>query len=150
MLPLAVKKNKFGQRVADIGLLDYYGQIMEEVLEAYIESVIAEYSTEKDANEAEELADVITCCVTRLSIIKSRFVKTEVEIPQDFYQYLAKTVLLAYDKAKYEHEYESAELSYIINLCITRLEIIGYDAKKREKIYKAVNDKNRKRGYFED
>ena len=107
ILPLPVKKNKFGELVADISVEKYYRQIAEEVLEAHKASIIhdikkvmsdegcgqcAEYVDED--NEAEELVDIITCCVTRL-------------------------------------------------------EILGYDESAREKIYQAVNEKNRKRGYLE-
>ena len=96
MLPLAVKKNKFGQRVADLSVTEYYRQIEEEVLEAHENAVMYEMSLQCSRyDEAEELVDVITTC-------------------------------------------------------ITRLETIGYDAKKRETLYKAVNEKNKKRGYFED
>ena len=35
ILPLPVKKNKFGERVADISLAKYYRQICEEVKEAH-------------------------------------------------------------------------------------------------------------------
>ncbi len=108
ILPLPVKKNKFGERVADISSEKYYRQVTEEVMEAYGASIIAdikkimsdegcgqcaEYVGED--NEAEELADIITCC-------------------------------------------------------ITRLEILGYDEEERQELYKAVNEKNRKRGYLEE
>ena len=48
-----------------------------------------------------------------------------------------------------EYDEENA-LAYIIFLCIKRLEYLGYDESARQKIYAKVNDKNRKRGYFED
>lgn len=105
--PLPVKKNKFGQHVADISITDYYGQIAEEVFEAFTAANNAEIlkimtregcgqcAEFLQTNEAEELADIITCCVTRL-------------------------------------------------------ESLGYGEKAREKIYAAVNEKNRRRGYFEE
>lgn len=107
ILPLPVKKNKFGQRVADISLEDYYHQIVEEVSEAHTAAIIASFvdilrnegcgqcAEFFNCNEPEELVDIITCC-------------------------------------------------------ITRLEFLGYDADKRQKLYQAVNDKNKKRGYFDD
>ena len=103
ILPLPVKKNKFGRRIADISITEYYRQIEEEVLESFKEAVCSELyekinSDKKICNadrEAEELVDLITCCVTRL-------------------------------------------------------EIIGYDEEKRQKLYEFVNEKNRKRGYFDE
>lgn len=109
MLPLPVKKNKFGQFFKDIPVTDFYRQVCEEVLEAHNAAKNAELvkhmtdegmDVEKvtefaEVNEPEELADIITCCVTRL-------------------------------------------------------EIIGYDESARLKLFDAVNNKNRKRGYLEE
>ena len=166
--PLAVKKNKYGQLVADISAADYYAQIMEEVLEAQAEFVKAKILRNNPddccgncfmgikANEAEELVDVITCCVTRLDIIGGKYDVEKVELPKDFYRELSKSVLIALRKAFQSEvsqlvgDYEAVELSFIINLCIARLEQLGYYADKRQELYKAVNEKNRKRGYFEE
>lgn len=41
ILPLPVKKNKFGQRVANISTANYYRQIVEEVLEAHEAAVFS-------------------------------------------------------------------------------------------------------------
>lgn len=107
ILPLPVKKNKFGQRVADLPVDVYYGQIAEELLEAHnaannrhIVKILrndgcGQCSEILDCNEPEELVDIITTC-------------------------------------------------------ITRLDILGYDEDARQKLYQAVNDKNKSRGYFED
>ena len=108
MLPLAVKKNKFGQRVADISVTEYYRQIEEEVLEAHENAVM--YETARRI-----VLDGCGACL-----------------------------------GEYGRSDEAEELVDIITTCITRLEIIGYDAEKREKLYKAVNEKNKKHGYFED
>lgn len=101
ILPLPVKRNKFGERVASLSVNDYYRQIAEEVLEAHENAVMynvfyngLDYVEEIDS-EAEELVDIIATC-------------------------------------------------------ITRLDILGYDSDARQKLYQAVNDKNEKRGYFED
>ena len=45
---------------------------------------------------------------------------------------------------------EAEELVDVITTCITRLKIIGYDENKRQIMYETVNEKNRKRGYFDD
>ena len=95
ILPLPVKKNKFDKSVKDLSVTEYYRQIEEEVLEAFKEAVLSENSKVHGQNEAEELVDIITTC-------------------------------------------------------ITRLEIIGCDENKRQELYAAVNEKNKKRGYFEE
>lgn len=105
ILPLPVKKNRFGENVANISTANYYRQIVEEALEAHEEAVIFDHENELcfEPNisdefwnaEAEELVDIITCCITRLNIL-------------------------------------------------------GYDEDARQKLYQAVNEKNRKRGYFDD
>ncbi len=109
IMPLPVKKNKFGQSVSKFNMsaTAYYRQIGEEVLEAHNAAKNAELvnrinyegcgqcSEFLENNEAEELVDIITCCVTRL-------------------------------------------------------EMLGYDEKDRQKLYAEVNEKNRKRGYLED
>ena len=163
MLPLAVKKNKFGERVADISVTDYYAQIMEEVLEAHEGAIASKLTGHRPeflyCNEAEELVDIITCCVTRLDIIDFEFSKKIklVDLPRDFYRSLEQNVLNAHENAiLYENVannykyYEGNSLVDVINLCITKLSHFGYDADARQKIYEAVNEKNRKRGYLED
>ncbi|MBR5913973.1 MAG: hypothetical protein IKZ58_06395 [Selenomonadaceae bacterium] len=164
--PLPVKKNKFGQRVADISITDYYGQIMEEVLEAHTEfvsnSIYDKLNGEKiigdDDNEAEELVDIITCCVTRLHIIGGKYYDTTRidKMEENFYRQLANQVLVAFNDAlyteihNYKPHYEQFELSAVIKMCVTRLESLGYDESARQNLYAAVNDKNQKRGYFEE
>ena len=112
MLPLAVKINKFGQRVADISVTEYYRQIEEEVLEAHENAVISDHERKRVLEYKDSF--------TRISDLT------------------------------FCRQTEAEELVDIITACITRLEIIGYDAEKRDKLYKAVNDKNRKRGYLEE
>lgn len=174
ILPLPVKKNKFGERVADISAEKYYRQIVEEVLEAHKASIVhdikkvmsdegcgqcAEYVGED--NEAEELVDIITCCITRLDIVvdsKKDFVeyvsklltaaKRNYTEPEDFYTDLAFTVMQGFCLSSYSF-YECKILSRIIVKCVKRLESMGYDESAREKIYQAVNEKNAARGYLE-
>ena len=186
ILPLPVTKNKFGERVADIDVEKYYRQIFEEVLEAHESSVISKSSFNKNCvdYEAEELVDVITCCVTRFKIIYEykdfdSYLPTYIEDakkyyrePADFYTDLATAVMCSYhaadvakmcdymrdegcgDCAVYfetdSYFREKYILSEIIVLCIKRLEYIGYDESARQELYAKVNDKNRKRGYFDD
>ena len=172
IFPLPVKKNKYGETVADISVGKYYRQIMEEVLEAHENAVITNYlfELEGDADlvddwendEAEELADIITCCVTRFAVISGDIydwvdfyvkavAKTHIEIfGGNFYVDLSSSVMRAYHIAQSENIGEEAALIEIIYLCIGRLEYLGYDESKRQKLYQAVNEKNKQRGYFED
>lgn len=55
----------------------------------------------------------------------------------------------AVDNRAFFYEREAEELVDIITTCITRLDILGYDASAREKLFAACNDKNRRRGYFD-
>ena len=107
ILPLPVKKNKFGQHVADISVNDYYRQIAEEVLEAHNAAnnwLIVKILQNNGCGQCAELLDCN----------------------------------------------EPEELVDIIATCITRLDILGYGEDARQKLYQAVNDKNKSRGYFED
>ena len=67
-MPLPVKKNKFGIATKDLTETEYYGQIEEEVLEAYEQAALAQFDDD-ERREPEELIDIITCCVTWLEII---------------------------------------------------------------------------------
>lgn len=149
--PLPVKKNKNGELVANLSVDAYYRQIMEEVMEAHAENVGV-----FESNEAEELADVITCCITRLNILndgEKDFDEYVGELltgaepyytePEDFYTDLAFKLMDSYFD-------EDARLADIIVMCVKRLESLGYDETRREKLYAAVNEKNRRRGYLED
>lgn len=165
--PLPVKKNKHGELVADLPVWKHYRQIMEEVLEAHAENVGV-----FESNEAEELADVITCCITRLAIVHSsvknigEFIsglvngaKTYAD-DSDFYTDLATSVMQSYSTQSceelldyydvcYEDYDEDNSLAEVIALCVKRLESMGYDEVAREKLYAAVNAKNAARGYLE-
>ena len=161
--PLPVKKNKFGQRVADIHIYEYYCQLMEEILEAHKAAVVYENIETarhitidgRSYDEAIELVDIITCCVTRLHIIGGKYDARVIDLPTDyFYRELAKQVLCAFQKAVligfFSVNREAVELSAVIKMCVARLESLGYDESARENLYAAVNDKNKKRGYFEE
>ena len=148
---LPVKKNKYGERVADISVDKYYTQIFEEVLEAHEESVIGL----ADYLEAEELVDVIACCITRFDILgfkdyKLNKVRGAGNVDANFYAHLTQQVAEAYTATKKEPIIEFVELAGIINVCRVRLEYLGFNEDKRQKLYDRVNTKNRKRGYFDD
>lgn len=174
ILPLPVKKNKFGERVANIGVKKYYRQMCEEVLEAHSEVIY------KD-REAEELVDVITCCITRLDILNwskdtEDFIEYVTKVierakyyydePKDFYVDLSAAVMRSYHAAEFgiafddlcsdctrvfSEEFDEEDvLGEIISMCIKRLAKLGYNDLERQAIYQAVNEKNRKRGYFEE
>ena len=107
ILPLPVKRNKFGERVASLSVNDYYRQIAEEVLEAH--------------NAANN------CCIVK--ILRDNGCG---------------------QCAEFLDCNEAEELVDIIATCITRLDILGYDSAARQKLFQAVNDKNKSRGYFDD
>ena len=171
ILPLPVKKNKFGERVADLSVDRHYRQIAEEIIEAC--------TAQGKDDEVMELVDVITCCVTRLDILQNYddkdFSQCLRDLAQDFgldfigEQFLKQVIvdnfypnlvvcsmqaysgavtdrLIGSDDAGNEETY----LIDIIYVCVKRLEYLGYDESAREKLYQAVNNKNRRRGYFED
>ena len=155
--PLPVKKNKRGELVASLSVTRQYRQIMEEVMEAHAENVGV-----FESNEAEELADVITCCITRLAISAyyadyenfnsyvSKLVtraKPYYTEPKDFYTDLAFTIMQSYGRADGLCN-DECKLSNIIVMCVKHLESMGYNEVAREKIYAAVNEKNRRRGYL--
>lgn len=84
-LPKPVKRDQHGRRIANYTRREWFSKILEEVLEAN-ETVDLKY-------HAEELADVIT-------------------------------------------------------VCISRLEILGFDEEARSELFARVNEKNAARGYF--
>ena len=112
IFPLPVKKNKFGERVANISVGKYYRQICEEVLEAHAASIeiqARDYNSLLDIadNEPTELVDVMACCITRLNIIKCENVVGVIDDqekyysePADFYTDLAAAVMNSYHAAK--------------------------------------------------
>ena len=89
IVPLPVKKDKIGRRVAGISLIEFYRQIREEMSNAYANAtnkdaletfkkcgaLIVEKGTfegmveTEEVAEAEKLANIITYCITRLEII---------------------------------------------------------------------------------
>ena len=127
ILPLPVKKNKLGQKVADLSTTEYYRQIEEEVLEAYENAVMF---------QARKIDIIIRL---KEALGEGNIPKVVIDelkrCPQRFTVYV---------------DDEAEELVDVITTCITRLEIIGYDEIKRQELYQAVNEKNRKRDYFED
>lgn len=162
---LPVKKNKYGERVADISLEKQYRQLFEEIMEANAEGANGMWR----CYEAEELVDVMACCVTRLNIlgVEDYAVTSWGAMVKDFYVELTDKALVAYGaalaannapqigftgtaghKALYREEIET--LREIMSMCIAKLESIGYDGNKRQEMYQYVNDKNKDRGYLDD
>lgn len=42
------------------------------------------------------------------------------------------------------------EIADVITVCISQLEALGYDEEKRSEIFRRVNEKNERRGYFKE
>lgn len=160
---LPVKKNKYGERVADISLEKQYRQLFEEIMEANAEGANGMWR----CYEAEELVDVMACCVTRLNIlgVEDYAVTSWGTMVKDFYVELTDKALVAYGAAltaaeqaifkntvghKALYLVEIKTLREIMSMCIAKLESIGYDANKRQEMYQYVNDKNKDRGYLDD
>lgn len=136
ILPFPVKKNKFGERVVDISAKKYYRQIAEEVLEAHKASIIAdikkvmsdegcgqcaEYAGED--NEAEELVDIITCCVTRLEItcLDADYASDFDEYVREIFSYAERYYCIHLDfytelAAAVANAYHVARMNYLMNI----------------------------------
>ena len=73
--------------------------------------------------------------------------------PRDWYLKLQEEIFevmqLSLLRDVYEEEI-SEELADVITVCISQLEALGYDEKGRSEIFRRVNEKNEKRGYFEE
>ena len=53
-------------------------------------------------------------------------------------------------KDDFGDEYMAEEIADIITVCISYLNAKGYDEKARSELFAKVNEKNEKRGYFEE
>ena len=115
IFPLPVVKNKFGQDVSKISINDYYRQISEEVLEAFQAATLDKVNHVLEYEGCGQWVDPLE----------------DIFCPD-----------------KFIGNAEAEELADIITCCVTRLAIIGYDEEKRQALYQAVNEKNRRRGYF--
>ena len=49
----------------------------------------------------------------------------------------------------FPNDHIAEEIADIITVCISQLEAMGFDEKKRSELFAKVNEKNKKRGYFE-
>ena len=78
--------------------------------------------------------------------------------PRDFYLKLQEEIFEVMEAQAY-FDYESTtaaeedvaeEIADIITVCISYLNANGYDEEKRSELFAKVNEKNEKRGYFEE
>ena len=67
--------------------------------------------------------------------------------PREFYLKLQEEIFEAFEDKEYINHYEIAD---IITVCISYLNAIGYNENGRSEIFRRVNEKNEKRGYFEE
>ena len=67
--------------------------------------------------------------------------------PIEFYLKLQEEIFEAFEDKEYVNHYEIAD---VITVCISYLNAIGYDEKGRSEIFRRVNEKNEKRGYFKE
>ena len=173
ILPRPVKSNKYGQSVACIDSVDYYTQIFEEINEAIAACIVersAKICTDEGcgqcievienqlSNESEifELVDVITCCVTRMDILGCKADAHPVNVPvicseKTFYNELTSYALNAFRQATLKKSLqETGELQNIIYYVVRYLYSKGIDKSQLELLYSRVNEKNERRGYFEE
>ena len=72
--------------------------------------------------------------------------------PRDFFLKLQEEIFETMTSSVYadDDEYTTEEIADIITVCISYLNANGYDEKARAEIFAKVNEKNEKRGYFEE
>ena len=74
--------------------------------------------------------------------------------PRDFYLKLQEEIFEVFEATESGRDDEfdelcAEEIADIITVCVSQLEALGFDEKKRSEIFRRVNEKNEKRGYFE-
>ena len=72
--------------------------------------------------------------------------------PRDFFLKLQEEIFETIEKAMFVDgdEYMAEEIADIITVCISYLNVNGYDEEKRSELFAKVNEKNEKRGYFKE
>ena len=81
---------------------------------------------------------------------------TKYYLPRDWFLKLQEEVFEVQretnlNEVKYGHIlYIAEEIADVITVCISYLNALGYDEKKRSEIFRRVNEKNEKRGYFKN
>ena len=70
--------------------------------------------------------------------------------PRDWYLKLQEEIFEVMEIGVFEDEDVAEEIADIITVCISWLESLGFTEEKRSEIFAAVNEKNKKRGYFEE
>ena len=147
------------------------GKDKKEIVEA-----VNEIRTDLDAIRAITVSDVAmqsyikTCCRKILQILKKddaenilprpvirdgngRF--TKLYSTRDWFMKLQEEIFevmetIADGKDDIYDEYIAEEIADIITVCISYLNALGYDEEKRSEIFRKVNEKNGKRGYFKE
>ena len=75
---------------------------------------------------------------------KDFYMKLQEKIFESMWELFYSSVLLINKKNLAE------EIADIITVCISYLNALGYDEEKRSEIFRKVNEKNEKRGYFKE
>lgn len=104
-LPVPVKKDKHGVLVADYSYRDWFAKIAEEVFEAHAEA--KEERTYSPTNDGS------------IDVYRENIPRT------------------------------AEELADVITVCVSFLDVLGYDEKERGDLYRKINQKNLQRGYLE-
>ena len=119
--------------------------------------------SEKDFENFVKVANIILQSVSPRPVIRDgNGILIKDYTPQDFYLKLQEEISEAMEKmmlysygdyqvsANIEKEDIAEEIADIITVCISQLEALGFDEEKRSKIFAKVNEKNEKRGYFNE
>ena len=70
-------------------------------------------------------------------------------MPRDFYLKLQEEIFETMNVSAFKDNC-AEEIADVITVCISYLNALGYDEEKRSEIFRKVNEKNEKRGYFEE
>ena len=119
--------------------------------------------SEKDFENFVKVANIILQSVSPRPVIRDgNGILIKDYTPQDFYLKLQEEISEAMEKmmlysygdyqvsANIEKEDIAEEIADVITVCISQLEALGFDEENRSKIFARVNEKNEKRGYFNE
>lgn len=76
------------------------------------------------------------------------------KLQEEIFEAKVNTAMCSSEKIRqYFHADENGiaeEIADVITVCISYLNALGYDEKKRSELFAKVNEKNKKRGYFKE
>ena len=130
-------------------------------LEKAIYNICGQYPSEEELDEIKQIAteNILPRPVVRDG--NGKLIKDHT--PKDFFLKLQEEIFEAIDAVNvkdifdedlssdiFPNDHIAEEIADIITVCISQLEAMGFDEKKRSELFAQVNEKNKKRGYFEE